>query len=78
MKRIKAPKMKGKPFIMCKVAGYMELKTPLDTSEHRPSTQATDANRVPEQSKEIQIKIQTLKSVQTLMFWPYKISVTLF
>lgn len=51
MVRIKAPKMKGKPFIKSKVAGYKELKMPLDTSEHKPSTHATDANRAPEKNQ---------------------------
>lgn len=42
-----APTRKGSPFMMCRVAGYRELKKPVDTSEHRLSTQATEANRAP-------------------------------
>lgn len=51
MRRMTAPKRKGNPLIKCRVAGYMELKTPLDTSEHRPSTHATEANRAPTTTK---------------------------
>lgn len=47
MRRMKAPKRKGNPFMKYRVAGYRELKTPLDTNEHRPSTHATEANRAP-------------------------------
>lgn len=47
IKRMTAPKIKGNPFMKCRVAGYKEKKTPLDTSEHRPSTHATEANRAP-------------------------------
>lgn len=47
IKRMTAPKIKGNPFMKCRVAGYRELKTPLDTNEHRPSTHATEANRAP-------------------------------
>lgn len=45
--RVMAAKRKVKPFMKCRVAGYMELKTPLPTRKHKLSTQATEANRAP-------------------------------
>lgn len=46
-----AAKRKGKPFMKCSVAGYRELKRPLPTRKHKLSTQATEANRAPGESK---------------------------
>lgn len=46
-RRRRAPKRKGKPFMKDRQAGKRELKTPVATREHSPSTQATAAKRAP-------------------------------
>lgn len=46
-RRRATPKRNGKPFMKCRLAGKRELKTPVATSEHRPSVQATAAKRAP-------------------------------